>query len=197
MLAEFARDLPHLTLGGGQQRAIVGCLLHFVRGPRLCESRLQIFECVRADRTSLTPEHDESNRTIELRNLQLRQCPSDLLGQTKTRHTDALALALFDIVIDIDFPVSNHDLIRELGQALSYVTRDEPVSIHVQPCDFERVERIDVLQLFFVERRQLSKSKTLCFASRALVGVAYLVDCVPILFHRKVSRFSARQRFCQ
>jgi hypothetical protein len=137
---EFSRYLSHLALGRGKHRAIVGGFFYFVRRPRLRQPLLQILEAIRPDRTPLAAENDESYRSIELRNLLLGEGARDLLGQAETRDADTFAIALLDIVIDVDVPVTDRDLARQPVETISHLPWNELISVHIEPCRLELVE---------------------------------------------------------
>jgi hypothetical protein len=78
--AEFTRDLAHLSLGAGQQGAIVGRLFHLVRRIRLREALLKIFQIVGSHGAALPSQYDEPHGTIELGHLLLCQRSRDFFG---------------------------------------------------------------------------------------------------------------------
>jgi hypothetical protein len=133
MLAKLACNPPHLALGVRQHAPIVLSFLHFVRRPRLREAFLEVLERVGAHGTSLTAEDDESHRTIERRDFRCCERARDFFRKTKPGHTATLAIALLDVVVDLDIAVADRHLIGQTIEALPNLERNEPLPVHTEP----------------------------------------------------------------
>ena len=124
---------PHFIFRVRQHGAVVLRFLDFVRRPWLCETLLQLVERVGADRAALPPQHHESYRPVELGNFAGRESLRDLFRQPKSGHAKTLPITLLHVVVDLDAPIPDRDLIGQALESLTYIARNESISVDGQP----------------------------------------------------------------
>src|SRR4051812_27400368 len=197
MAPKIIRDLAHFSFRSGQHHAIVSSLLYLVRRPRLSEAFLQIFERVGAHRPALPTQDDESHWPIETWDFLFGQGPRDFLRQTKPRHTNALAVPFFHVIIDVHLAIPDRHLTRQLRKLRPNLAGDERVAIYSETRGSELVERVHILKLRFVKGGELRETEARCLSAGTLVRLAHLLDDVSILTHRKMTRLSTGECFRQ
>ena len=72
---------------------------------------LQLVQRVGADRAALPPQHDESYWPVQLGNFRRCQSLRDFFWQPESGHANTLPIALLHVVIDLDVPIPDRDLI--------------------------------------------------------------------------------------
>jgi hypothetical protein len=83
-------------------------LIDFIRGPWTIQRFLQFIQRVCANRSTLSPDHNKSQRTIQHRQLGFVHRARELLRQSQPRNSNESILSFLDIVLDIDFAIPNH-----------------------------------------------------------------------------------------
>lgn len=96
----------------------------------MSEALLQVVQAIGANGAPLTAQDHEANRPVEGRNFACGEGSRDFFGQAQSGDSKALAIVFFDVVIDLDFPITDEHVVGQSLELLAHRTRHELVRIY-------------------------------------------------------------------
>jgi hypothetical protein len=116
---EFPCEFAHATLLARRQVRRRRPIRDFVRRPGSIENLLKLLQRRCSHRPARAAKNGEAHRTVERRELVVRQRSRELLGQPEARNADRTGISRLDVVVDRHFPPANDDGVGQRQPALA------------------------------------------------------------------------------
>src|SRR5687767_8815228 len=188
------RELSRPALLRRESLGFFSVLVELVRRPWPVENLLQLVERIGANCTTLAANHHEPKWPVENRQLRFADRACELLGKSKARDAGPLAVYLLDVVIDVDFPITDVHCRGKCGEALADFCRNEVLASQAEARISEIIHGLDRLELLLIPRGEVAESKARRSTAGSPKGVANSFYCRPVSLHRGVTRITARHR---